>query len=559
MKQLITLLKKDLLMDYSFIFNHKQMGSKKLMTNIFGYGILALFAIIPIRFIMGLFDNPMVLPLKDVLLAQILVSSQIVIIFFFIGSIVSRIYFSNDVNIMLGLPIKASNILLSKILSLTLSALIFSGIFLLPAGFKYGLVSSKGILYYIFLLLGWIFTTAMTIAIMTLIIVAIMRFINRLPNIKNIFQTISMIIVIIFSVGFQVLARTMDVDTNSITEVIKNSESILNSLLIAVPYLRPFINTLTTNDLGNSIMWFFIMSLLTVLILFLVSSLGYKLMLKGIFDNKIIVSGKNKNSGKITTTNPVIAVAKKDIKEILSTPVYIYNVLSGGILMPVLIVLPLITNQDVNISDLLNGNKLFETMGFTNFDKMAFWLLAGLVIAMILSLSGTTSGSALSREGKSMWLMKVLPINYSDIIDGKVLASVALQFLAVIPITILMFVIFRPNILGILAYFIGVISSLFLISSFGMTLGIEHVKLNWDNPQEIIKNTFTSIVNALVCMGYIALFGFGTFNLVNSNTISLNTAKIMLIILIVLNFILGYFLRQRNIKRLETKLITYGE
>ena len=151
MKELITLLKKDLLLDYSFLVNWKLMASKRNIGNIVGYSILLLFSIIPIRFLMGLFDYPELFNLRDVLFAQLIVSGQIMVIFFFLAPIVSSIYFSNDVNILLSLPVKPSNIYLSKILNLTLNSLVLSGFIILPSGIKFGLVSGKGFIYYIIL------------------------------------------------------------------------------------------------------------------------------------------------------------------------------------------------------------------------------------------------------------------------------------------------------------------------------------------------------------------------------------------------------------------------
>lgn len=559
MKQLLTLIKKDLLLDYSFLINYKEMGSKRMLTNFIGYLVLGLFAIIPIRFIMGMYDNPLILPLKDILLAQTVVSAYIAVIFFYLAPIVSTIYFSNDINILLGLPVKATNILLSKIISLTLNSMIVSGLVLLPSGVKYGMVSSKGLEYYIILVLGWVLSNAMTIAILTLIIVAAMRFINRIPNIKNIMQTIGMIFIIIFSIGLQVAVRTVDFTGENMAEILNSSRELLDSLLLAMPHLRPLVYSLTAESSGQSIIWFLVLIALAIIILFLVTRLGYNLMLKGIFDNKTILSKKRTKTEKVHSDSPRMAIAKKDVKEILGTPVYIYNVLSTGILMPVLFILPLITNENISLSELMNGEKLFEMMGISNFDQLVIWMLAGLMISMVLSMTGPTSSSALSREGKSMWLMKILPIKYEDILVGKVLASMFFQVLGILPTTILLFFILKPGIISIVAYLLGALSSIYLVSNFGMTLGIEHVKLDWDNPQQIIKNTFSSLVMAFGSLGYMFIVGFGMFNLINRGVLNFTTAKYILVVLIAINYLIGYLLSKSNVGRLKRRLITYGE
>ena len=560
MKELITLLKKDLLLDYSFLVNWKLMASKRNIGNIVGYSILLLFSIVPIRFLMGLFDYPELFNLRDVLFAQLIVSGQIMVIFFFLSPIVSSIYFSNDVNILLSLPVKPSNIYLSKILNLTLSSLVLSGFIILPSGIKFGLVTGKGFIYYVILIIGWILTNLTTITILSFIIVIAMRFINKLPNVKTIFQTIGMIFLVVFSIGIQILVRTIDFSSGNIAKMLTDLKYLLDKMMLALPYVRPYMYALTENSAVKSLGWLLVLILISAAIVLGVTKFGYNLMIQGILDNKVISNKKKRVKNKsVQSSSPVMAIAKKDVVEILKTPVYIYNVLSMGILLPVIAILPMITSGDINLTDLFDANKLIVMLGLTGFDLIVLWMLAGLLINIVLGAGGPTSMSALSREGKSMWLFKVLPVKYSDLHDGKVIASMFLQLLAALPTTILLFIVLRPNLIGALSYILGALSAIFLLSTFSMALGIENVKLDWDNPQQIIKNTFSALVNVGFCLGYVFIFGYIFYNLLSRNTVSIDTAKLLLIGLIVLNFISGYLLRRRNVMRLSKKLITYGE
>lgn len=197
---------------------------------------------------------------------------------------------------------------------------------------------------------------------------------------------------------------------------------------------------------------------------------------------------------------------------------------------------------------------LYETLNFSFMTNLGLGLLIGFAISFFLCSFGQTAISSITREGKRIWLMQSLPITYKDQVKGRLLASYFFQFINMAPITIVLLLIFRPSIEIILGYIIGVAVAAFVISNVGLFVDILKPKLNWDTPQEAIKQNFNIFIFSMGIIVYAIVIIFIIIKLFEYGVISFSTLFYVAIFLGVFHLIIGIVFSLLNVKMFEKRL-----
>ena len=142
----------------------------------------------------------------DMVLGMLQLIALVVTLFFSVVKIISALYFSNDFKIMQRLPFSERSVLAGRVLSLTFSSMLLS--LLLPVFFSvwHGILTGKDALFYVNAVVGSTAIVLFITSFVTLLIVLLMRFINRIPNLRAAFQLIGMILVLAVSVGPNLLS-----------------------------------------------------------------------------------------------------------------------------------------------------------------------------------------------------------------------------------------------------------------------------------------------------------------------------------------------------------------
>ncbi|HZK09759.1 MAG TPA: hypothetical protein VFD08_01690, partial [Clostridia bacterium] len=159
MKRFFALVKKDFLLDYPYLVNPKTTFKdkklrKKSLLQLFVFGILLVYLFIFMKPVFKLYDSYKAAGIPLAFLALGFMSYLFMLLVFSFPYILSKIYFSKDVETMLSLPLASEEILASKFLSLTFSSLIYAVFLVIPIMFKFGFAEKMGPIYYIYGFLG---------------------------------------------------------------------------------------------------------------------------------------------------------------------------------------------------------------------------------------------------------------------------------------------------------------------------------------------------------------------------------------------------------------------
>ena len=450
-------------------------------------------------------------PLKEVHLEYAIVT------LFVIGTTVltfmEGIYKSNgilfnckDDNLLLTLPIKKSTVFFIRIFKFYVFELIFNSLFLIPALACYAVNVNPSVGFYFISILALLLFPIIPIVLSTIIGIFISFLSSKFKN-KNIMQTIISFILIIIFFG---LYYKMGDFLNDIAAHAKS----FNDIIVKIYY--------PAGLYINLILDFKIMDLIVFILINIIPFIVLIITLKNIYFSinsklktvKKIGSHNNDTNYKIVTLSKQRSFIKKEIKRLINTPVYILNSCFGLIMYIAAIVL-LIIKVDTFTKMLMSetGEALFD------FSKNMPIVLLCLIIATALLTNLTCS--MISLEGKSINILKSLPLRPIDIVMYKVNTTLVV----VVPIILLGLIVssirFKFNLfiillLAICSYVLPLISGL-----IGIIINIKFPKLDAKDDTEVVKQSMSSFVSVMAGMFLTVISIMAIFKLIDLININL--------------------------------------
>lgn len=260
---------------------------------------------------------------------------------------------------------------------------------------------------------------------------------------------------------------------------------------------------------------------------------------------KNISSADNKKK-KLTYKKSSITktMLEQEIGKYLNSNVYVLNTLFGGVILVILSIMFLVIGEGFLSSKLItlsNNNPVVETI-VANIPLIVIAL--GTVVISTMAISA----SSISFEGKNLWIIKANPISYKKVFLSKALCNYFICAACILISTIFFgtrFIIDHQTegIILTCAYF--VITNLFalLISFSGLFVNLIFPKFDWQTEAEVIKQSISCGVGLLVNMALalivvlpllLAVILFESFLLIIPIIISI----VLLVILIVVSVIL---------------------
>ena len=269
--------------------------------------------------------------------------------------------------------------------------------------------------------------------------------------------------------------------------------------------------------------------------------LGERLFFDGLIGNLEISASKGKRGKKVeleelTKLNPpFIAIGLKEIKMLIRTPIYLLNSIVGVIIVPIIIV----------ISTFMNGKESLGSLNMLIGDKSYITTLFGIGMITLFGVMNCVGCTTFSREGKSFWIQRTMPIKEKDQIFGRILSSLFVQVIGIIAlIGGISFItdITLENIFWIT--FLGLIGSI-PMTELGMIVDIFRPLLDWDNPQKAMKENLNVLIAIGIGMLYVFVVGFLAYKLLMAEVDILAIYGIMGLIFIVSSY--GFYIPLKNL------------
>lgn len=442
----------------------------------------------------GIFMGGHVIGHPEIVLTFSFLSAQLLIFIFGIFYIMSVFYFSNDMNILIPLPLKPAEVLGAKFITILISEYFVALPMLLPAFIIYGTGTWAGILYWLKGLVLVLMAPILPMVIAAIFVILLMRFVNIRKS-KDLMVVIGSLLGLFIGVGVNFLTQNIPEGNEQefIQNLIESNTGLLESIGNKFP---PSIwATLGLSQPGWQGWGYFLLFVglslaLVAVLLWLGNRFFYRGYLSGqeVQRKAKILSKEDMAKGTAKASSPVIALFWREWKLFMRTPIYVMNGLAGIIMIPLFMFMPFMTQAE-ELKEVLNYARDPQYTLIT--------VLVSLGIMLFASSMNMVSCTAISREGNTIWISKMIPIPPKDQVLAKLLHSSSLSLLGLVAISIPLYFL-----LGIALYRILIILMLglltnVLINILGLMVDVFRPKLEWTDPQEAIKqniNVFFSML-----------------------------------------------------------------
>ncbi len=199
------------------------------------------------------------------------------------------------------------------------------------------------------------------------------------------------------------------------------------------------------------------------------------------------VASKSYHMTRLKTSGKVRAIAFKEFKRFTGSTSYLVNAGLGEVLAVILGIGALIVGFDRLVSMITQGAPIPEGVLFPAIP---------LIVYFCVGMVSTTTCSP-SLEGKNYWIVQSLPITKQELYQGKMLFNMWLM----VPPMIFAILCFAISVkMPLLSTALSVICGFALCcfsTTWGCVCGVKHIKLEFENDVEVVKQGFAVVIYML--------------------------------------------------------------
>lgn len=385
---------------------------------------------------------------------------------------------SRDIETLLSLPLKSSDIISSKFMFMYLLNFLIGFVFMLPGGIVWALNGSLNVLQIILYFTSMIFVPLIPMCIaacMGMIVVAVSSYFKRKNVIALIFS-----FVMIGIIGYIAVSAMKSGNEDSI--------EIMLSKQITGLYPMSGLFVQHTNFPMYIGMGLFIAFSTAVFYIFVkIVAMKY-----GLLNTLAKTTSRYSDNKKSYNRKSIfLALYEKEMGRFLSSYMAVLNAGLGVILLCVFSIFLLFNSVE----------QIGESSGIENINEYLS-NFAPLFIASMLSLS-CPAASAISLEGKNIWILQSSPVNVKMILNSKIAVNLTLHLIGYM-ISIFAFMLkLDMNFIQVINLIIVPICYSIFIIVIGISLNKKYPNYEWESEMMVVKQSMSVIVSGLV--GIIAL------------------------------------------------------
>jgi len=447
--------------------------------------------------------------LQSLVVSLFLSMGTLLVFMFGILYVISIFYYASDVEKLLPMPLKANEIIGAKLLVTAAYEYIYEFVLVAPPLIIYGIRSGAGLQYYLYALIVLIILPVVPICLATLIAMLVMRFTSLAKNKDRFSMTanlLAMAIALAFVFGTQSMTSLTSGDLTSLLSL--RAADIARLTSVAFPG-----TSLAAAALADSSGWQ-AAGLIGLVILIAAAFLSVTLALSRLLYFQGVIGLNSSSSSRRRLTEREMAEAGtgssafvsyivKEFRILVRTPIFFMNNILMNFLWPVFILLPLLSgSQDADIASvmaLLRSELILESPAVP-------LILAG-TFAAACFISGTNgiAESALSREGRLFYLMKILPMSYNLQVWAKLSVGILMSLAGTLLLVIVLGALVQPPLWFILLILAALPGAILITNLSGIIFELHWPKLKWDNEQKAVKQNLNVLYGIILSVLLAAL------------------------------------------------------
>lgn len=400
------------------------------------------------------------------------------------------LYFSKDLEILLSMPIKTEELLLSR--TNTIINILYGMEILLMVIplILYGIYIMVPIYYYMYLIFVLILLPIFPTLLVSIVTLICLNFIKFIKN-KNKFQIITTLLLIAWIVLIEIVFIKGIISDQDNQELMKfNLNNIAEKINSSFIIIKPLISMLNNQQV------FF--NLLKVILVYIVMFavliyIGKKVYIKDILKTTVYSkSGHRENAKfdlKCKIQNPLKAYTKNEFKALFRHAIFFMQTIYPILLTMCMLIFLVIYFK---ISVIPENPEMFESLNGMHLTIEGVCIILGII--QILSSFLNISITSISRQGKNAIFMKYIPINlYKQFLLKNVPQILVSSMISIIIIVLAKILFPLITVLQlILLIVIGIIMS--CINSFLMlVVDLKRPILDWKTEMDVFKQNGNKI------------------------------------------------------------------
>ena len=396
-----------------------------------------------------------------------------------------------DNDMLLAMPLKKSTIIFARIVKFYVFELLYCFIFLLPAIIAYAVNTSVEPSYYLVAATMIILVPVIPIAISCLAGLIISALSAKSKH-KSFWQIIlSFIIMFAFAVLIMIYNTTPDSGGQMLISASNN---------IAAFYYPAdvFIKLVTNFDIWQYLIFVGVNLAVMVVVVLLISKFYFKIVTW----MSIIKRGKKiKADYKFTRFSQTSAMVRKEINRYFNTPVLLINTAMGLVVFAVAVGVLCFKYDDI-VGSIMSSVENFPL----TIDELRLFV-PGVVFVMVAfaSLMTFITTTMISLEGKTINMLKTMPISGKKVIMAKVLSAMLL----IVPVTLIgsiaMFVRFQFNIVEILLILIAVVAMPLVTQLIGILIDLKYARFDAESDVVVVKQSAGVMISTFLGLGMVLI------------------------------------------------------
>lgn len=485
MNKLLKLIKIDLLQSFSLNNLNRKHNNKnrKQIGGLILLGIVAIFLFIAIMFYMFVIGFALheINQLEKIINLGVSLGTIICFIYSFFKTS-GFLYEVRDFELLMSLPIKTKNIVISKLVSLLIINYYMFGVIYIPSIITYLIVGNFSIVTLIMALIVFVIGPLLIISICGFVSFLVNMLLKRFKYKNSVMSILYTIMFVGFFIVYMLfISNISDSSESELTEI----GNMICGLVDRLNKFYPISNIALEAIKGN-----FLFLLLFLAIMIIPFMLFVYFVSKTFLQCNMNAKSANTNSKYVLknqkSSNVIGALIKKEAKRFFSSSNIMLNLGIGPIMSTILVV--------VNI--IMNGNNINGEGEIIN----VFGELAPLLIIILSSIGFgmmPSTSSSINLEGKTLWILKSAPVKANNVLLAKSLfyCIICLPFAFIN--TCLYLLLDDFNVITFILIFICQIIIIFIFSFEGLFINLLSPKLDWDNEVKAIKQTGAPVISMI--------------------------------------------------------------
>ncbi len=510
----------------------KSSKKKNSLLKMVLFGLLLLYVGVVFSVLFGMLFSTLVEPfhLMGIDWLYFALMAIIIIMLCFIGSVFlthHEIYEAKDNELLLSMPIKNRDILLSRVFSILVLNYIYEILVAGPAFYVYITTCGMSIVQIIMFIIMFITLPLFVLALSCLFGWILAQILTKV-RMKN---AIIIILYIAFMGAYFYVVTSIE---QYIGWLIAHGETIAQAIERGLFPLYHLSIALQDENMMS-----FLIYLLSVLIPFAIVIYILSIRFVKLATTKPIMK-KVKYVAKPMKTNSIKkALLKRELKHFTSNAMVMLNG-SVGILFCIIGAIFMIIYKE-DIQEFLILLPLFSE------DLTPLLCLAGIGVSSM----NIISASSISLEGNRLWILKSLPVYTKDIIHSKIMLHLLFCVPGGVVFSLASAYAFETDLFATLLIVLAPILFTLFIDLLGLILNLWKPKFDWVNETVCVKQSMPVILTMFISMGFAFVIAL-VYAFAFSDMISMNLYMYMVFgVFIVMNIILFCALDTWGVKRFE--------